>query len=203
MDKDFDLDPGRIAEFCIELFIDKFEYKNIDKNELVLYIAEFIAARYRFRLEKNGKRTDIFDAVMQAGCSSILELDKKYAALAKYISEGNDILALSEPLIRCKNIIKGKETGPVVKELLSCTEESGLFSQLLAREERIKESASRDKYYEALLELSGFADSVNLFFDKVLVMDKDETIRQNRINLVKRCAELYLNIADFSKIATR
>ena len=203
MDKAFDLDLGKITGFCIGLFEDKFEFKNIDKNELVLNIVEFIAARYRFRLEKNGRRTDIFDAIMQGSCSSILELDKKYIALDKYISEGNDVLALSEPLIRCKNIIKGKETGPVVKELLGCSEESGLFSQLLAREEKIKELANLDKYYEALFELAGFADSVNLFFDKVLVMDKDETVRRNRINLVKRCTELYLNIADFSKIVTQ
>ena len=51
-----------------------------------------------------------------------------------------------------------------------------------------------------IAELAGFAGSINYFFEKVLVMDKDEAIKQNRLNLVKSCTELYYLFADFSKI---
>ncbi|OQA21787.1 MAG: Glycine--tRNA ligase beta subunit [Actinobacteria bacterium ADurb.Bin346] len=201
LDKGFDMDLGIAAEFCIELYTDKFSFNDLNKDELILSIVDFISARYRSRLEKNGRRADIFDAIIITGCRSITELDKRYNALEKYILEGNDITALSEPLTRCKNIIKGKETGPVIPSLLSSDEEISLFGQLTAREDKFNELILQNNYSEALLLLSGFADFVNLFFDKVLVMDENETIRRNRINLVKKCTELYLRVADFSKIA--
>ena len=201
LDKNFDLDLNSIAGFCIGLFADTFDFKNLDRNILSGNIVDFISARYRFRLEKNNKRVDIFDAVISAGFSSITDIDLRFAALDKYLNEGNEISRLSEPLTRCKNIIKGMESGPVIDSLLSEEAELALFRQLGAKEDNTKKLTGSNRYYEATKELVDFADVVNLFFDSVLVMDKDETVRRNRINLIKRCTELYLKIADFSRIA--
>jgi glycyl-tRNA synthetase beta chain len=44
-------------------------------------------------------------------------------------------------------------------------------------------------------------EPVNLFFDKVLVMDKDTIIKQNRLSLIKTIQTLGLQIADFSKLS--
>ena len=41
---------------------------------------------------------------------------------------------------------------------------------------------------------------MDLFFDKVLVMDKDEKIRSNRINLIKKTVDLYMMLGDFSRL---
>ena len=38
------------------------------------------------------------------------------------------------------------------------------------------------------------------FFDKVLVMDKDEKIKQNRLNMLYAIKQKFAKIADFSKI---
>ena len=40
------------------------------------------------------------------------------------------------------------------------------------------------------------------FFDAVLVMDKDEAIRRNRLALLTRIHELFSRLADFRKIQT-
>jgi glycyl-tRNA synthetase beta subunit len=42
--------------------------------------------------------------------------------------------------------------------------------------------------------------SINTFFDKVLVMAEDETIKQNRLALVGQIANLSEGIADLSKL---
>ena len=42
--------------------------------------------------------------------------------------------------------------------------------------------------------------NIDDFFDNVLVMDGDDKIRANRINLVKSAADLYMLLADFSKL---
>ncbi|MCD7780026.1 MAG: hypothetical protein LUH05_05070, partial [Candidatus Gastranaerophilales bacterium] len=41
---------------------------------------------------------------------------------------------------------------------------------------------------------------INEFFDKVLVMDKDEEIKRNRINMLNIIKLKFAKIADFSKI---
>ena len=42
--------------------------------------------------------------------------------------------------------------------------------------------------------------SINAFFDKVLVMAEDQSIRENRLGLVSRVADLSRGIADLSKL---
>jgi len=64
----------------------------------------------------------------------------------------------------------------------------------------MKEMEKSGEFKSMLDELSGFSVFINDFFDKVLVMDKDEKLRQNRINLIKCCLDMYFLYADFSKI---
>ena len=44
--------------------------------------------------------------------------------------------------------------------------------------------------------------SVDRFFDKVLVMVDDKPVRENRLRLLSEIAEMFTQIADFTKIVT-
>mgnify|MGYP000849585869 FL=1 len=52
---------------------------------------------------------------------------------------------------------------------------------------------------ESMSRLKGFIDA---FFDSVLVMDKDEAVRRNRLALLTRIRNLFSGVADFRKIQT-
>ena len=52
---------------------------------------------------------------------------------------------------------------------------------------------------ESMAQLKPLIDS---FFDSVLVMDKDESVRRNRLALLTRIRGLFSRVADFSKIQT-
>jgi len=52
---------------------------------------------------------------------------------------------------------------------------------------------------ETMAQLKGVIDG---FFDSVLVMDKDESVRRNRLALLTRIQALFSRIADFRKIQT-
>ena len=55
--------------------------------------------------------------------------------------------------------------------------------------------------YSGLIEkLESCIPKIEKFFDKVLVMDKDEQIKNNRLNLLGNLSNKFLRIADFSKI---
>jgi glycyl-tRNA synthetase beta chain len=43
---------------------------------------------------------------------------------------------------------------------------------------------------------------VAAFFEKVLVMAKDETVRNNRLALLKGLSAVFASVADFSKVAS-
>ena len=44
---------------------------------------------------------------------------------------------------------------------------------------------------------------VDLFFDRVLVMEKDESLRRNRLAFLAELREMFFRLADFSKVVTR
>jgi glycyl-tRNA synthetase beta chain len=50
--------------------------------------------------------------------------------------------------------------------------------------------------------LSSLTEGINRFFDQVLVMDKREEIKQNRLSLLKEIWETVSSLADFSKLSS-
>lgn len=197
--KGYDIDLLKLSADSIDLYLEKFSFNNIDRVKIIGDVVEFITARYKFQLEKRNKRTDILDAILGANCFAIIDIDLRYKAIENYLSNEN-IEKLSAPMIRCKNIIKGRKFSEIQPALLSDEFEKDLFSQINNKGKIIKRHMSEGKYSDALAELTEFGNSINIFFDKVLVMDNDVNTRTNRINLVKESSSLYLLFADFSKV---
>jgi len=55
-------------------------------------------------------------------------------------------------------------------------------------------------YTAALRRLAGLRDSVDAFFDGVMVMSDDLGLRRNRLGLLAIVEGLFLDIADISKL---
>lgn len=197
--KNYDIDIYKLTARSIDLYLEKFSFKNADREKVINDVVEFITARYKFQLEKRNKRTDILDAILTADCFSVIDIDMRYKAIEEYLSAEN-IEKLSAPMIRCKNIIKGQRFSEIQPSLLTDEFEKNLFDQINAKSSIIKRQIAEKKYEDTLAELTVFGDSINIFFDKVLVMDNNDRIRTNRISLVKEGFSLYLLFADFSKI---
>ena len=53
---------------------------------------------------------------------------------------------------------------------------------------------------ELLKNLININDTVTKFFDDVLVMDKDEKIKNNRLALLNELKNKYIMLTDFSKL---
>jgi len=195
LQKDYHLELSDLIGFVISLYVDCFGINKPEGSEA--RILDFILARYRFSLEKQGKRLDLLDAIVSTGISSVIGIDKRYRALERYMGQ-RQIERLVNPMIRCQNIIKGKEIHEVDEGLLREADEIKLYQAVLRLKDDIAGNISRGDYYSVLLGLEDFGKAVDRFFDQVLVMDKDQQVRRNRISLVKSARDLYLNIADFS-----
>ena len=67
---------------------------------------------------------------------------------------------------------------------------------------KVLELRSEKNYSQALLEISRLRKPVDVFFDKVMVMDKDPRVRANRIGFLGKLHGTMNRIADLSKLAT-
>ncbi|MDZ7838786.1 MAG: glycine--tRNA ligase subunit beta [Actinomycetota bacterium] len=141
LDKGYDLDLEELIEYNLKLYQDKFEIKKPGGLNRVIF--EFILARYRFKLEKEGKRLDILEAVAAAGTWSVTDMDLRYRALEKFMGQ-HDIELIANPMIRCKNIIKGEEIAKVDAGRFKEQGERTLYEAVVKVKELVK-TANRRK----------------------------------------------------------
>ena len=55
-------------------------------------------------------------------------------------------------------------------------------------------------YTPALMQLAGLRENVDAFFDQVMVMVDDDTLRANRLSLLQNLSKLFLRVADLSRL---
>jgi glycyl-tRNA synthetase beta chain len=60
---------------------------------------------------------------------------------------------------------------------------------------------AQKKYLDALQLIATIRETVDTFFDSVMVMAEDMNVRQNRLALLGEIASLFTSFADFSKIS--
>ena len=118
--------------------------------------------------------------------------------LADYIKRVEAVSKLNSPAMlesanRVLRILKEDSKKTVNKALFKEPAESMLLSQI----ETVSENVDYDKYLKQLEEIN---PSVEKFFNDVLVMDKDENVKENRLALLTLLKSKYTHLADFSKL---
>ncbi len=78
--------------------------------------------------------------------------------------------------------------------------EDRLASQVLAVAPEVEALLARGDYTEAMTALAGLRASVDDFFDHVQVMTDDPAVRGNRLALLARIGDLFLETADISRL---
>jgi glycyl-tRNA synthetase beta chain len=170
-------------------------------QEALREIKEFIVERFKYLAIGEGFSADVVEAVIEAGCEDIPETRKKIAALEEF-ARATDFKALAIAFKRVVNIVRGQPRGLVQKGLLREEAERNLYHKFLELREDLHLSSQTGNYALALQIMRNFKEPVDEFFEKVLVMEKDEQLRLNRLSLLWEIRDLFFTIADFSKIST-
>ncbi len=112
--------------------------------------------------------------------------------LVKSMTKAENYSKFHEAANRIIRIIKDSKISEVDEKLFKEEAEKALYAAYL--------TVKSEDYSKLSEELMNINNEIDKFFEEVLVMDKDEAIKNNRINLLGKIREKFERIADFSKI---
>ena len=171
-------------------------------------LAEFFLDRLRYYLrDVRGYQYDEVNAVLAASADVPLDAAARAEAIAK-VRPTPDFEPLAVSFKRIKNILRqaGGVENFAARTLDGKLIEEGAEADLHAAFERLRPSVAvhkqKGEYAEALTAIASLRPAVDRYFDDVLVMAKDETVKQNRLTLLAHLLDEFSTIADFAEIVS-
>ncbi len=150
-------------------------------------VEEFFAQRLIIFLNSDYSKNVLEACASINPCKDLCDYVERVKAIAGGVDE-----KLLENANRVLRILK-EEAGEVDTNLFSLDAEKDLYKAI--------QGISFDgDYKEYLADLTGINPVVTKFFDDVLVMDKDEKVKNNRLALLNTLKNKYIILTDFSKL---
>ncbi|MBQ4077770.1 glycine--tRNA ligase subunit beta [bacterium] len=191
LQKGLDINLTELLKQTIELLPVEVQ----DKTALFNTVKEFFEQRLIILLSDKYKH-DVLEACISEKdvLSNLKDFINRLNIVSNIIKKDN-YAQFHEGVNRIIRIIKNeKEFGTINTALLNNQSEKNLWDVASVINEN-------ELSYEALEEkLTNIVPYISEFFENVLVMDKDEAIKQNRINMLNAIKQKFAVIADFSKI---
>ena len=146
-------------------------------------------------------RPDVFDAVLAQRPGQPYDFDQRIRAVTAF-RELPEAESLSAANKRIANILKNitKLSQRIDESLLKEAAEKDLYQVLQRLTDTVKPLFARREYQKALFELAQLRESVDRFFDDVMVMVDDEKLKNNRLALLENLRQLFLQVADLSRL---
>ena len=167
------------------------------KDRLDFYLREARAYAY-----------DVVNAVLAAELTTVLDADARAQALTA-VRGSADMAAVSAAFKRIKNILRqarekkdgdGFSGRPIVLADLREPAERRLHDEISHLAPEVESLRARQRYPEALERIAALRPAVDAFFDTVMVMAEEPSLRQNRLALIDSVLGNFSRIADFSEI---
>jgi len=164
---------------------------------------DFMFERLRVHAQEQGIRPDVFEAVLARRPASPPDFQRRLRAVEAFL-ELPEAEALAAANKRIGNILRKADPadldGRVDPAALEMPEERALEQALEERRERLAGLTGSGDYTGALAALAELRETVDEFFDRVMVMAGDARLRRNRLALLQSVQSRFLEIADISRL---
>ena len=174
-------------------------------DELVVEVYGFIADRLRrYFLDRDaGLRTETFEAVMAREPASLVDFDRRLAAVQTFarLEQAESLAAANKRIVNILRKAGDPEGLEVSTRRLELDAEKSLHNALVNSREKVGPMLEHRRYAEILNQLADLRDPVDRFFDDVMVMAEDEAVRNNRLALLTELRALFLDVADISRLS--
>ena len=188
------LSLGEIVELAMDLLpiTDK-----VGREKIQHAFADFMRLRVKNVLSSS-TRYDVIDAVLD-DVDDVFAVTLKAAAVEQFIA-APDSTKIIQSFVRVSNLAKKSDSAEIDAELFTLDAEKILYAAFSAIKVAADELIAKQDYLGALDVLKKLSTPIDSFFDSVMVMDENLTVRKNRLALLKSIDALPTKIADFSKI---
>ncbi|EGR0795027.1 glycine--tRNA ligase subunit beta [Vibrio cholerae] len=177
------------------LFGNRLTNTNVEQE-----VIEFMLGRFPTWYQDAGFSIDIIQAVLARNPTKPADFDQRVKAVSHFraLEEAEALAAANK---RVGNIL-AKYDGELGEEidlaLLQEDAEKALAEAVEIMAEALEPAFATGNYQEALSKLAGLRAPVDAFFDNVMVMADNEALKKNRLTLLNKLRNLFLQIADIS-----
>ena len=194
VEKNLPLDLQTLTEEAVRLYGSK-----LTNAKVVDEVVEFMLGRFRARYQEEGHAVDTIQAVLaRRPTAGRLRRTRQGGVSLPHAGSGGGAGCANK---RVSNILaKSTETlnDSVRASVLKDAAEIQLATHLVVLRDKLQPYFAAGNYREALVELAALREPVDAFFDNVMVMADDAEVRVNRLTLLSKLRELFLQVADIS-----
>lgn len=173
-----------------------------DRVEVEAEVLEFFKQREINIFGDMGFSKDIIDAVLNRDYDNMVEALERVKALESFAKE-KEFGELLPVLKRVGNISKDHIDVIVDTALFKEEIEKELYNFSMSLSEKVEEALANKDYSKYLKEITTGKDIINSYFDKIIVMDKDEAIKNNRLSQLRFLTDIFSKMADLNQIEER
>ncbi|MCS7258554.1 MAG: glycine--tRNA ligase subunit beta, partial [candidate division WOR-3 bacterium] len=185
----------------VTLNLSYFNLKNNHTDLLEEQIVSFLKDRLRNVFLEQKINYDVVNAILALPEVNPYDLYLRGQALTKFRASSEDFEKLIIGQKRVTNILKTCNTMYHVNpDLFREPEEIQLYNKAQTIKNELDFLVNKRAYLDALELLLKLRVDIDNFFDKVLVMTDDATIRNNRLALLQYIRSLFQKVADLSEI---
>ncbi len=173
----------------------------LSEDNVTEQVMRYFYDRLRGYASDQGVKADVFEAVLAVQPSKPIDFMQRLKAVSAF-RELEQAEALAAGNKRIGNILRKNDaegsSNQINASLLQEDAEKALaakLSEITAVVQPLMEAAD---YSSVLTNLAGMRETVDGFFDEVMVMADDEAIRLNRLTLLNQTRALFLGVADIS-----
>ncbi|MCX9488541.1 glycine--tRNA ligase subunit beta [Vibrio cholerae] len=191
----YQLDLVDLIAKAKSLFGNRLTNANVEQE-----VIEFMLGRFPTWYQDAGFSIDIIQSVLARNPTKPADFDLRVKAVSHFraLEEAEALAAANK---RVGNIL-AKYDGELGEEidlaLLQEDAEKALAEAVEIMAEALEPAFATGNYQEALSKLAGLRAPVDAFFDNVMVMADDEALKKNRLTLLNKLRNLFLQIADIS-----
>ena len=183
----------------INAALDNYSNLEFNKEEVASQIVEFFVERVKNLFKDLGIRYDVIDAVLNNNLDDISDIHTRALELNRWLQK-DELVEMLTAFNRVATLAEKATTDIVKENLLKEDAEIKLYNGFKEIKSNVESLLLDKKYNEALDAFATLRPLVDNLFDNVMVMDKDEAIKENRLGLLKQIYSTMLTICDLSKI---
>ncbi|WP_028307590.1 glycine--tRNA ligase subunit beta [Desulfitibacter alkalitolerans] len=192
-----DLDLFALIEASLETY--EKQGLNMDKEETLAALKEFFKQRVASLLEEHGASYDVVNCVLESNWNNIFETVSKGRALMEF-KDNPQYDELITAFTRAGNLAKNAATFNVNEDFFKDSSEEMLWNKFKEMSRDALPLWEFQEYTEILEKFSAIRPYIDEFFEKVMVMDKDEDVKNNRLALLKTIVDYLSPLGDLSKL---